>query len=142
MNGWIILIILISLCIIVHRLVVYYYKSKEKELSDKKRILLGWMIAILVLVPYWVYNDINSIKDGGKYYVNLFKTEESQKNYRVPGLVFTDEDGIHLSMVFWSNGGKTSFESDNQNLVIGEKVSVIDDDGVEWFVELTKNKAD
>lgn len=93
-------------------------------------------------VPYWIYTDSTSIKDGGTYYVNLFEKQNSQKNYRVPGLIYVDEDGYHLAVIYWSNGGETTFENSNDDpLLVGEKVLMTDDEDRDWYVELTKVKA-
>lgn len=94
----------------------------------------------MVIGSWWVYTENTSIKDSQEYYVNLFPAEDSQKNYRVPGLIYKEENGYNLAIVYWSNGGETTFDGEWRTVVLGEKVKLKDDEGKEWYVELTKTK--
>lgn len=142
--DWIVFLGMCLSCYAIHHITLSIFKYNRIELSKTKRVLLGWLVVLSVFVPAFIYDENDRIKDGEKYYVNLFPEEDSQKNYRVPGLVFVDEGGFSLFEVFWSNGGTTTFEnhSHDSKLIIGEKVFIEDDEGEDWYVELTKVKAD
>lgn len=139
---WVLIAGLVVLCIVLHKFIIYFLGEKEIILSQFKRYLLGWMVVILVFCPFWYYIESTRIKDGGRYYVNLFEKTDAQKNYRVPGLIYKDDYGFHLHEVYWSNGGSLSFENGAaySDLIVGEKVSIKDDKDKEWYVELTKEK--
>jgi hypothetical protein len=82
-----------------------------------------------------------------EFYVNVFPEGAASKNYRLPGMVqaSTEEDYdsawrvYRLEYVRWPNGGRTFFDSD-ESLELGKKVSLSDDTGRGWEVELTDHK--
>lgn len=95
-----------------------------------------------------------------KYYINIFTDEDGGKNYRLPAdiHVFSEtEDGepfedrygqeysntyiekyVILKRVLWPNGGYLYFE--DCQLKLGDKVLCSDQDGRDWFIELTNIK--
>lgn len=133
---------LISVCYTVFKFIIYLFGQKDIELSANKRYILVWIVVIGVVWPYWHFVESNSIKDGEIYYVNMFEKIDSQKNYRVPATIYKGEDGYSLGSVYWSNGGELYFDSGYEDLIIGEKVSMSDEEGKEWFIELTDQKAE
>lgn len=140
---WVIIFGLGSMSYVIHKFVVYYINSKQtSDIKETTRYVWGLLVAIAVFGIYFYNQHDTSIKDEGIYYVNLFEKIDSQKNYRVPGLIYADEDGYRLMEVYWSNGGKLGFDNSESNLVIGEKISEQDNDNKEWFVELTNEKAE
>lgn len=131
-------------CYAIHNIILRILKYKDIEVSKGKQYLLGWLVLLSVFVPAYFIVDNTKIKDGHTYYVNLFEKPDVQKNYRVPGLIFVDEGGYHLSQVYWSNGGSSSFDnwSSEVDLVVGQKVLLEDDEERTWYVELTREEVE
>lgn len=104
-----------------------------------------------------------------KYWVNLFQNTENAKNYRVIAditatLSCTEGEPIDydpfgergesskcdrvyiINKAYFNNGGFITFESENDNadysLKLNKKIFITDDNGKEWYVELTNIKAD
>lgn len=95
-----------------------------------------------------------------QYYVNVFPDDEGSKNYRLPADIHvyseteegeTSEDRfgqehtesyttkyIIVDKVFWPNGGYLDF--DDCQLEIGDKVLCSDQEGRDWYIELTNEK--
>lgn len=95
-----------------------------------------------------------------QYYVNVFPDDEGSKNYRLPAdiHVYTEtEEGetsedrfgqehtetyttkyIIIDKVFWPNGGYLDF--DDCQLEMGDKVLCSDQEGRDWYIELTNEK--
>jgi len=143
--NWVIIVVLGLICFIIFKFIMSMLKGRDTGISERKKYLIVLVIIIVVFGPYYLYVENNSIKDGQKYYVNLFEKENSQKNYRVPALIYIDDNrGYVLQEVYWSNGGTTSFEYHitNEGLIVGEKVLVEDDNNKKWFAELTREKAE
>lgn len=139
---WIYFFIECALIYTIFKLIIWLLSLKNISLSDKKKYVVGLIIAAIVFGTAYFYDEQNSIKDGQQYYVNLFPKLDSQKNYRVPALIYTDEDGITISVVYWSNGGETTFYNSYEKLIPGEKVEIKDDEGKEWFIEMTKERVE
>jgi hypothetical protein len=86
-------------------------------------------------------------------YVNLFPDGSESKNYRVPALIEADfdeyDDGertdsyrvYRLRHVTFPNGGRASFDNNDETLKLGKRVSVRDDESRWWRVELTADRA-
>lgn len=143
---WIIHFCLASTCYSLYKIIVGFNEANHRKLNNIKRNILGWFIVLSVFGSYYTYtyyhDELTRIKDGEIYYVNLFEKEDAQKNYRVPGMIYANEDGYKLSHVYWSNGGELTFYDSYSDLIIGEKISIQDDTDKEWFVELTREKAE
>lgn len=137
---WLILFGLGSICYVIHKLIIGYFEYNHNEVTKTWKYILGWLIAISIFGSYFYYKTTTNIKDEGIYYVNLFEKVDSQKNYRVPGKIYANEDGYKLVEVYWSNGGQLTFYDSDSDLIIGEKVSIQDDEHKAWFVELTKDR--
>lgn len=95
-----------------------------------------------------------------RYYVNVFSDDEGIKNYRLPADIYvyseteegeTSEDRfgqehtganitkyIIIEKVFWPKGGYLYFE--DCHLEIGDKVLCRDQEGRDWYIELTNEK--
>jgi hypothetical protein len=95
-----------------------------------------------------------------QYYVNVFPDDEDSKNYRLPADIHvyseteegeTSEDRfgqehtetytnkyIILDKAFWPNGGYLDFH--DCQVEIGDKVLCSDQDGRNWYIELTNEK--
>lgn len=95
-----------------------------------------------------------------QYYVNVFPDDEGSKNYRLPAEIHvyseteegeTSEDRfgqehtetyttkyIIIEKAFWPNGGYLDF--DDCQLEIGDKVLCSDQEGRDWYIELTNEK--
>lgn len=142
-NVWVFLIMVSLICYAIHHIFFRFVEFKGYDPSDRIRYAVGVIVFLIVFATAYFYEDANEIKDGEKYYVNLFEKKDAQKNYRVPGLLYKDEDGISLYEVYWSNGGTTTFENSYYiDLRVGEKVEMKDDNDRTWFVELTKETAE
>jgi hypothetical protein len=85
------------------------------------------------------------------YYINLFPGENSTKNYRVKGEIFAtfheNDDSSEriylLEKAYFSKGRYISFgDYDLEPLKIGKKITLTDNSGRPWYVELTDKKAD
>ena len=99
----------------------------------------------LILVLNNVYGFFMELKYGsGNYYVNLFEEDTESKNYRVIGEVdYDSEFGEYLLIrATFPNGGYISFDNSHfvSPLEFYEKVHMEDDNGRDWYVELTKEK--
>jgi len=94
-----------------------------------------------------------------QYYVNLFPKNSDSKNYRVKADIYsvvsensyTDGDSekvaynreYYIERAYFPNGGSVSFEDNvgsGESLVLNKKEYLVDDDGEEWYVELTNVK--
>jgi len=95
-----------------------------------------------------------------QYYVNVFPDDKGIKNYRLQAFIHvyseteegeTSEDRfgqeltesyttkyIIVDKVFWPNGGYLDF--DDCQLEIGDKVLCSDQEGRDWYIELTNEK--
>lgn len=143
MNGWIELLMVFLSFYAINDLINYFLEHEGKKLTKKKEIFLAWILFIAIFVPYYFYTDKGGFDDDKQYYVNLFPTEESQKNYRVPASIYMGDNGIYLNSVDWSDGSSTFFDiPHNSVLKPNQKVLVEDNDNDKWYVELTDIKVD
>lgn len=116
------------------------------------------------IVNFWGKEEFNSYIEkphySARYYVNLFENEKSSKNYRleadvivtsekyysdepgkrvgIPIFIFSPKKIIYLNKVYWPNGGFLIF--DDTHLKVGQRVYGADQNGKEWYIELTNQK--
>lgn len=139
---WILLFGIGSSCYVIFKIIVSYYESDGSKVNKYWRYTIGVSLILLSYGSLYYYEETTKIKDGGIYYVNLFEKIDDQKNYRVPAKIFKDEDGFILGEIYWSNGGRLSFDNEYEHIVLDEKVKVRDDEKKYWYVELTNKKAE
>jgi hypothetical protein len=145
--------------------VIYQQVFIKKEIQNLKIHILFVLIGIILVFgylvgikQYWGNTTIGSFFEKDiyttQYYVNLFVNKDNVKSYRVKADIRADyiEYVDDKQRVYWiekayfNNGGYLTFynEIENSNyhtsLEFNKKVSVIDDNGKEWFVELTDIK--
>lgn len=130
----------------------YYNRDTYKFISKKYTpfYLIGFIWGIIIVLPYTPYGSeqIGSLIEKREYksfyYVNLFPEGEESKNYRVLGLIdsYIDSDygrQYFLSYVILDNGKELYFEPD-EILKLNKKVSLVDKNNKNWFVELTDDR--
>jgi hypothetical protein len=129
----------------------FYNRDKDYKFLSKIYIFLyplGFIWGIIMVLPYTPYGSeqIGSLIEKREYksfyYVNLFPEGVETKSYRVRGLVDSYMDSEYgrkyfLSYVIMENGRELYFEPD-ENLVLNEKVSLVDENDNYWYVELTE----
>ncbi len=139
-------------------------REYSKDTTQQK--ILGTIFVITVAIGivwapisiFYQREEVGSLLEKrdytARYYVNLFPEEHDSKNYRVSADIqatkesYNDGDTsysyrvYYIERAYFPNGGSVSFEDNgyNESLVVGEKISVLDDDGKEWYVELTSEK--
>ncbi|CAH1205844.1 hypothetical protein PAECIP111893_02436 [Paenibacillus plantiphilus] len=138
---WLFIFGLISLGYVIHKIIMHYFKLNYNGTFKITSKILGWMIAISVGIFIYYYDESTKIDENYNYYVNLFSEDNIAKNYRLPSSIYFDENGIRLGSVTWPNGGYTGFtDYENENLILGEKVKMKDDEDRVWYVEFTREK--
>jgi hypothetical protein len=114
-------------------------KAPEKVKNVVGIIVLITGIAIPIVIGlFFSYGS-------GKYYVNMFPDDGVSKNYRVVADISKVEEGgdYYITKAYFPNGGYITFEDSYgvSELEFNKKVSIKDDKGKEWEIELTKQKA-
>jgi len=74
------------------------------------------------------------------YYV-VVQEHKSTKSYTIPGKIEKSEDGYHIVNVYWPNGGYLYFE-DMPLCEVDKECSAFDQNGRDWDLKLTNNKAE
>jgi hypothetical protein len=131
----------------------FYNRDKDYKFLSKKYMILytiGFIWGIVMVLPYTPYGSeqIGSLIEKREYksfyYLNLFPESEKTKNYRVRGMVDSYMDSEYgrkyfLLYVIMENGKELYFEPD-ENLVLNEKVFLLDKNDNYWYVELTEHR--
>lgn len=136
MVWWLELLMIVLSWYAIQDIFFEYSKKKDFFRSKHTKIVVGWLLFLSIMVPYFIYDSSRTIDDNKLYYVNMFPDENSQKNYRVPASISKEEDGIYLSSVDWDNGGSTFFYGDVR-LILDNKVFIEDEEGEDWYIEFT-----
>ncbi len=168
--GPIIFLVLILILIILCLLFLIQEINEKKRLLTPITFGISFFIYLIYCIGEETYirNFGNEIIGSyfekpeyyAQYYVNLFPEVNSIKNYRLPADVHVfsiTEEGetyeeyrgmehteiytikyLSLKKIYWPNGGYLVF--DESHLIMGEKVKCVDQDGKEWFIELTNEK--
>ena len=108
--------------------------------------------------PYWGSKIPGSFFERAEYeemfYVNLFPDGQKVKSYRVPALIRASVESdidyddksyswreYRIQFAAMPNGGQVSFYSADDFLELGKSVTIFDDYGKYWRIELTDEPA-
>lgn len=81
-----------------------------------------------------------------KYFVNVFESDKTSKNYRLPADIRRSEKTYYVLKVYWPNGGNISFVDEDgytlnePRIYINRKTRVLDRHDKDWIIELTKDR--
>ncbi len=147
-----------------------YCFSVDQDNGKIKNTIIVFLVVLVFTGDYLVNNygskSIGSFfqRDGFyeiQYYVNMFPDGSEAKNYRVKADIlassrevgYVDSEGeehdssvraYYIAKAYMPNGGFITFENElddgSNDLIIGKKIELQDDQDRQWYVELTKER--
>lgn len=139
------------------------FGNRERTLSEKPNLkftAISFLVAVGLIFGTTHFGTkipgsyLERSDYSGVFYINLFPDPHGIKSYRVPALINasveseTDQDEqLHswreyrLAIVFMPNTGKIPFYNADECLKLNEVVTLYDDHGKKWGVELTDHPA-
>jgi len=157
-----VLVIFLVICLFFEKKITDKYIDADEDdsgVSNKPKPLFYFIAVPLFLLifgyttmkAYWGNDTIGSVfarsNFNTTYYVNVFENSNNAKNYRFKADVTVEysegERIIILKKVYFPNDGYLIFKDTDYmitNLKPYEKVRFEDDNGNEWYIELTNEK--